>query len=54
MSELPTVGLDPEWIAEHIMVDGARPRAAEFAGFDRFDICCQRCASQCVSRLPAT
>ncbi|MEZ5376906.1 MAG: phosphotransferase [Acidimicrobiales bacterium] len=28
-----TVGLDPEWIAEHSAIDGRRPRRAEFAGF---------------------
>lgn len=31
--DVPTVGLDPAWIAEHVVVDGRRPRAAEFAGF---------------------
>lgn len=33
MSELPTVGLDPAWIAEHVVIDGERPVLAEFAGF---------------------
>ena len=33
MSELPTVGLDPDWIAQHVVVEGARPRRAEFEGF---------------------
>ena len=31
--DLPTVGLDPDWIAAHVVVDGHRPRRAEFAGF---------------------
>ena len=31
--ELPTVGLDPEWIAQHVVVDGAHPASAEFGGF---------------------
>ncbi len=28
-----TIGLDPDWIAEHAVIDGRRARSAEFAGF---------------------
>ncbi len=31
--ELPTVGLDPTWLVEHLSIDGAQPIAAELAGF---------------------
>ena len=30
---IASVGLDPEWIAANVVIDGVRPQRAEFAGF---------------------